>query len=156
MAPASPATHSQARCPSFSGWEPDSLPRPVLGRMKRAMSLSMLNTDGSRAPENQVRGPLDRVGQAQRPGGWSGWHWNGPPDMSTMGFIWVDAGGWRGWSGVGTGRWADKQAGGIAPLGWGSPVSRPHPPPACPQFPRQHLSEASRTLSTSTQDLGPR
>lgn len=44
--------------------------------MKRAMSLSMLNTDGSRAPENQ--------------------------------------------------------------------------------FPRQHLSEASRTLSTSTQDLGPR
>ena len=43
-----------------------------------------------------------------------------------------------------------------APLGWGSPVSRPHPPRACPQFPRQHLSEASRTLSTSTQDLGPR
>ena len=32
------------------------------------MSLSMLNTDGSRAPENQVRGPLGRVGQAQRLG----------------------------------------------------------------------------------------
>lgn len=28
--------------------------------MKRAMSLSMLNTDGSRVPENQVRGPLDQ------------------------------------------------------------------------------------------------
>lgn len=32
----------------------------------------------------------------------------------------------------------------------------PSPAPACPQFPRQHLSEASRTLSASTQDLGPR
>lgn len=72
--------------------------------------------------------------------------------MSTMGFIWVDAGGWRSWSWVGTRRWA----GSIAPLGRGSPVSCPQPPRACPQFPRQHLSEASRTLSTSTQDLGPR
>ena len=63
-----------------------------------------------------------------------------------MGFIWVDAGGR-----------ADKQAGGIAPLRWGSPVSHPHQPlPACPQFPRQHLSEASRILSASIQDLGPR
>lgn len=36
------------------------MPPPFLGRMKRAMSLSMLNTDGSRVPENQVRGPLDQ------------------------------------------------------------------------------------------------
>lgn len=29
-------------------------------------------------------------------------------------------------------------------------------PRACPQFANQHLSEAARTLSASTQDLGPR
>lgn len=29
-------------------------------------------------------------------------------------------------------------------------------PLLCPQFPHQHLSEAARTLSASTQDLGPR
>ena len=29
-------------------------------------------------------------------------------------------------------------------------------PRACPQFTNQHLSEAARTLSASTQDLGPR
>lgn len=36
-------------------------------------------------------------------------------------------------------------------------VSGPSPTPcACPQFPSRHLGEASRTLSASTQDLGPR
>ncbi|KAJ1073040.1 hypothetical protein K5549_015183 [Capra hircus] len=62
--------------PSLSSGSPSGEGAAGASGMKRAMSLSMLNTDGSRAPENQ--------------------------------------------------------------------------------FPRQHLSEASRTLSTSTQDLGPR
>lgn len=36
------------------------------------------------------------------------------------------------------------------------PAPCPPLPCACPQFPSQHPSEVSRTLSTNTQDLGPR
>lgn len=38
---------------------------------------------------------------------------------------------------------------------WVLPLDPPLPC-VCPQFSHQHLNEAARTLSTSTQDLGPR
>lgn len=44
----------------------------------------------------------------------------------------------------------------MAPRAELGPAPRPHLPCACLQVPHQHLSKTTRTLSTSTQDLGPR
>lgn len=66
---------------------------------------------------------------------------------------------------VGTGGWATATkvdvlaARTLGQLWWQLGQAGPHPsaiPCARPQAPSRHLSEASRTLSTSTQDLGPR
>ncbi|XP_016068069.1 PREDICTED: kinesin light chain 3 isoform X2 [Miniopterus natalensis] len=125
--------------------------------MKRAMSLNTLHMDDAKATGTQVRGRQEHLGQ-----GWSG----GPRDKG-RGQAGVGSqggrGGWNGpedrmdgfYLGIKVGCWGSCSSG-----SWGRcvlPLTHPSAIPcACPQFPNRHLSEASRTLSTSTQDLGPR